>query len=161
MNVFLSLYGYIAHIGYDHGPTNQTSYILYHPLSGQCVGPTDILSMANCDHASHWIHERDGSSIQLMNTDQCLTTVKQGMSPILSHCNSSTVEGSWNAVSVSKHHLASKDSQGNNLCLEVDPSSLKIVTNKCLCLDDDLRDVLKCDDNPQSQWLKLVPVNRT
>ncbi|XP_076887470.1 glycosyl hydrolase 5 family protein-like [Bidens hawaiensis] len=146
--------------GYDHGPSNQTSYILYHPLIGKCVGPTDNLSMTNCEHASHWIHEHDGSSIQLVNTDQCLTTFKQGMSPILSHCNSSTAEGSWNVVSVSKHHLASKDIQGNKLCLEVDTSSLKIVTNKCLCLDDALRDVLKCDDNPQSQWLKLVPVNR-
>ncbi|KAF5816024.1 putative cellulase [Helianthus annuus] len=147
--------------GYDHGPSSQASYILYHPLSGQCVGSSHHLSMTSCRHASHWIHEQDGGPIQLKNTNHCLTTVKQGMSPIISHLdNCSTPESSWNVVSSSKHHLASKDSQRNNLCLEVDASTLKIVTNKCLCLDDDLRDVIKCDDNPQSQWLKLIPVSR-
>ncbi|KAL8196259.1 hypothetical protein R6Q57_025259 [Mikania cordata] len=146
--------------GYNDGPCNQTSYILYHPLSGQCVRANDHISMANCRQASHWIHEHDGGSIQLANTNRCLTTIKQGMLPIISDNNcSKTPESSWNVVTCSKHHLASKDNQGNNLCLEVDPSTSKIVTNKCLCLDDDLRDVLKCDDNPQSQWLKLIPIN--
>ncbi|KAI3804464.1 hypothetical protein L1987_26017 [Smallanthus sonchifolius] len=147
--------------GINGGQCNQTSYVLYHPLSGQCVGPSHHLSMTSCRHASHWTHEHDGGSIQLKSTNHCLATVKQGVSPIISrHNNCSSPESSWNVVSSSKHHLASKDSQGNNLCLEVDPSGLKIVTNRCLCLDDDLRDVLECDDNPQSQWLKLIPINR-
>ncbi|KAK9059306.1 hypothetical protein SSX86_021925 [Deinandra increscens subsp. villosa] len=142
-------------------PLNQTSYIFYHPLSGLCVGPSHDLSMTSCRQASRWSHEQDGGSIRLADTNYCLTTVEQGVSPTISldDVNCSSPESSWNVVSSSKHHLASKDSRGNNLCLEVDPSSLKIVTNKCLCLDDGLRDVLKCDDNPQSQWLKLIPVN--
>lgn len=148
-------------LGVNEGQCNQTSYVLYHPLTGQCVEANNYLSMTDCQHASHWTHERDGGSIQLTSTTHCLTTVKQGMSPVMSnHDDCLTPRSFWNVVSSSKHHLASKDDEGNNLCLEVDPFTLKVVTNKCLCLDDDLRDVLKCEDNPQSQWLKLIPINR-
>ncbi|GJY98554.1 ricin B, lectin domain, glycoside hydrolase [Tanacetum coccineum] len=141
--------------------SNPISYVLYHPLSGQCIKASDTLSMTNCQEASRWNHERDGGSIQLANTTRCLTTFKQGLSPnVTDNDNCSSPESLWNVVSSSRHHLASKDNQGNNLCLEVDPFTLNILTNKCLCLDDDLRDVSKCDENPQSQWLKLVPTNK-
>lgn len=146
--------------GYDAKSSNTTSYILYHPLSGQCVEAKETLFMANCQHASHWNHKHDGGSIELTNTNQCLTVFKHGLSPIITDKKCSSPQSSWNIVSVSKHHLASKDIEGSNLCLEVDPSTLKIVTNKCLCLDENLRDVSKCEENPQRQWLKLIPTNR-
>ncbi|XP_071727612.1 glycosyl hydrolase 5 family protein-like [Rutidosis leptorrhynchoides] len=136
------------------------SYIMYHPLSGQCVTASETLSMTNCQEASLWNHEHDGGSIVLKNTGNLLRIDEQGSSPIFADIgNCSSSECLWNVVSYSKHHLASKDAQGNTLCLEVDVSTQKIVTNKCLCLDDDLRDVSHCEDNPQTQWLKLVPTN--
>ncbi|GJW20314.1 ricin B, lectin domain, glycoside hydrolase, partial [Tanacetum coccineum] len=136
-------------------------YFLYHPLSGQCIKASgDTLLMTNCQQASKWNHDHDGGSIQLANTPQCLTTSKQGASPMITdQVNCSSPQSSWNVVSSSRHHLASKDNEGNNLCLEVDISSLNIVTNKCLCLDDDLNDVPSCGYNPTRQWLKLIPTD--
>ncbi|KAI3691815.1 hypothetical protein L6452_31617 [Arctium lappa] len=144
----------------DTSSIDSTSYVLYHPLSGQCVEASDALSITNCRHASQWDHAHDGGPIKLTNTDRCLTTVKQGLLAVVSdQIDCSSPQSSWNVVSISNHHLASKDNQGNNLCLEVDILTSKIVTNKCLCLDDDLRDVSRCEENPQSQWLKLIPIS--
>ncbi|KAL7596541.1 hypothetical protein Lser_V15G30340 [Lactuca serriola] len=140
--------------------SNQTSYIIYHPLSGKCVKGGNNLSMTKCQQATRWDHLHDGGAIQLAKkTTHCLTTIKQGLPPIISDHECSSPQSLWNVVSSSKHHLASKDSQGNDVCLEVDPSTSKVVTNKCLCLDDNLRDVPKCEENPQRQWLKLIPTN--
>ncbi|XP_024996662.1 uncharacterized protein LOC112529571 [Cynara cardunculus var. scolymus] len=142
--------------------SDSTSYVLYHPLSGQCVEASDdVLSMTNCRHASRWDHTQDGGPIKLTKTDCCLTTISQGLPPVVSdHDDCSSPQSSWNFVSVTNHHLASKDNQGNHLCLEVDPLTSRIVTNKCLCLDDNLRDVSRCEENPQSQWLKLIPITK-
>ncbi|CAH1429346.1 unnamed protein product [Lactuca virosa] len=140
--------------------SNQTSYIIYHPLSGKCVKAGNNLSMTKCIQATRWDHLHDGGAIRLVKkTTHCLTTIKQGLPPIISDHECSSPQSLWNVVSSSKHHLASKDIQGNDVCLEVDLSTSKVVTNKCLCLDDNLRDVPKCEENPQRQWLKLIPTN--
>nr|XP_043630462.1 glycosyl hydrolase 5 family protein-like [Erigeron canadensis] len=147
--------------GIYYFPSNPTRYILYHPVSGQCVNASESLSLINCQQARHWDHDHDGGSINPTNTTHCLTVVKQGLPPIISdETNCSSQESSWNVVSSSKYHLASKDTEGNNLCLEVDPSTSNLVTNKCLCLDDDLRDISSCEENPQRQWLKLISTNK-
>lgn len=62
---------------------------------------------------------------------------------------------SWRRVSESRLHLATIDKTGNRLCLEKDSNSSKIVSTKCICIQDDSA----CMDNPQTQWFQLVPTN--
>ncbi|PWA90189.1 ricin B, lectin domain, Glycoside hydrolase, family 5 [Artemisia annua] len=146
--------------GYNES-RNPAYYFLYHPLSGLCINASgDSLLMIDCQHASKWNHDHDGGSIQLVNTPQCLTTTIEGQTPVITdQVNCSSPQSLWNVASGSRHHLASKDVEGNNLCLEVDIPSLNIATNKCLCLDDDLNDIPSCGYNPTRQWLKLIPTN--
>ncbi|GAU19828.1 hypothetical protein TSUD_170540 [Trifolium subterraneum] len=86
------------------------SYIIYHPLSGQCVKVNNNheLELGDCD----------GQTTNL--------------------------------------HLSTLDGNGQNLCLQRESStSPKIVTKKCICVDDNPT----CLDDPQSQWFQLVTTN--
>ena len=58
-------------------------------------------------------------------------------------------------ASNAKLQLATSDEQRLILCLQRASShSLQIVTKKCMCRDDS-----QCQEDPQSQWFKLVQSN--
>jgi hypothetical protein len=65
-------------------------------------------------------------------------------------------KSSWRSVSKTGLHLATSDGNRSLLCLEMDSDSSKIVTRKCICIDDYDS---SCLDNPQSQWFQLISTN--
>ncbi|THF94374.1 glycosyl hydrolase 5 family protein-like [Camellia sinensis] len=155
--------GLIQQIAQDPSSNNNpTNYVMYHPQSGQCaqVGKDDIYT-SDCRNPSQWSHDGDGSPIKLKGTSWCLTISGNGLPVILSN-DCSSHRSIWELVSSSKLHVGAKDEQGTYLCLEWSRSSNSsaILTKKCLCLDDNVKDVPSCDDDPQIQWFKLIPTNK-
>ncbi|XP_027348375.1 glycosyl hydrolase 5 family protein-like [Abrus precatorius] len=140
-------------------PTSNVSktHIMFHPLSGNCVhvNNSNEIVMGDCKSNSLWSAEGEGSPIRLMDSDLCLKAVGEGLSPTLSK-DCLSPQSSWKAVSVTGLHLASFDKDGSLLCLDRDSNSTKIVTRKCICIDDYDS---SCLDNPQSQWFQLVTTN--
>ncbi|KAK7319585.1 hypothetical protein RJT34_04308 [Clitoria ternatea] len=137
--------------------SNQSkSNIMFHPLTGNCahVNNSNEIVMGDCKSNSLWRYEGDGSPMRLKDSALCLKAIGEGLPPILSQdCLSS--QSSWKAVSLTRLHLATFDKDGSLLCLEKESNSSKIVTRKCICVEDDS----SCLDNPQSQWFKLISTN--
>lgn len=138
-----------------------TNYIMFHPQSGRCARlGRQGLYLSNCLQTSKWSYGGNGTPIRLTGTSRCLTTGGDGLPPILSD-DCSSQRSRWESVSESKFHMAAQDGRGSYLCLDWSSSnsSAVLVTKKCLCLDNDLKDVPSCGQNPQNQWFKLVPTN--
>ncbi|GER30580.1 glycosyl hydrolase superfamily protein [Striga asiatica] len=108
----------------------------------------------NCKYASRW--DQEGSRIKLAGTQQCLMANRDGaVASVTKDCS----RGNWQFASSSGLHLAVQIEQGKYLCLEKNAYGPKIITKRCLCVDDKLADLKTCDENPQVQWFKLVPTN--
>ncbi|KAL7122921.1 hypothetical protein ACP275_01G074300 [Erythranthe tilingii] len=138
---------------------NPNYYIMFHPQSGKCahIYKYGDIILANCETATRWEQHQDGGPIKLAGgSARCLTVAADGGAASVSgDCSSK-----WKIVSSSGLHLAAQDGKGKYLCLEMNASdNSTIVTKKCLCVGDDLRDFPTCSDNPQGQWFKLVPAN--
>ncbi|GER33031.1 glycosyl hydrolase superfamily protein [Striga asiatica] len=155
---FLDRLQFIRQINQDPNSKKPTKYVIFHPQSGQCVqiGKDDnSLLLANCKSSDRWDQHRDGGPIKLAGKSRWLTAEGEGGAASLSN-NCST---NWKLVSSSGLHLAAEIGGGNYVCLEKNGSGPTVVTNKCLCVGDDLADLPTCNDNPQVQWFKLVAVN--
>ncbi|GAY39204.1 hypothetical protein CUMW_042570 [Citrus unshiu] len=108
-----------------HVPTTsrtRTSYIIFHPLSGNCVNANarNELYASNRGPFSRWSYGGDGTPIRLMDRSLCLKVVGDGLPPMLSNdCQSK--QSAWSLVSSSKLHLATKDDEhgGELLCLQI------------------------------------------
>ncbi|WMV43964.1 hypothetical protein MTR67_037349 [Solanum verrucosum] len=130
-------------------------YLLFHPQSGKClnVATNNVVQASSCIGASRWIYHGDRTSIRLTGTSSCLTTSREGMPLTLSKdCNNSE-KNRWKLAS--NYHISNIDENGKELCLDFDTnsSSNKVLVRKCVGLDG------KSNDNPQSQWFKLVSTN--
>ncbi|XP_058223723.1 glycosyl hydrolase 5 family protein-like [Rhododendron vialii] len=139
-----------------------TNYVMFHPQSGRCARlGRQGLCLSNCLQTSKWSYGGNGTPIRLTGTSRCLTIDGDGLPPILSD-DCSSQRSRWESVSESKFHMAAQDGSGSNLCLDWSSSnsSAVLLTKKCLCLDNDLKDVPSCAQNPQNQWFKLVPTNK-
>ncbi|KAJ8768547.1 hypothetical protein K2173_022654 [Erythroxylum novogranatense] len=136
---------------------SSSSYVIYHPQTGSCVQTNDKNEFyaSECGNFSRWTHDKDDSPIKLVGVNLCLQVTGEGLAPILS-TTCSGPQSTWRSVSSSKLHLAAKNQNGEDLCLELDSSNpTKIVTNKCICVAGDPN----CKENPTSQWFKLASVN--
>ncbi|KAK4486483.1 hypothetical protein RD792_009165 [Penstemon davidsonii] len=153
---FLERLQLIRQTNQDPKSTRPTNYVMYHPLSGECVqiGKTNVF-LANCKTATRWDQHQDGGPIKLAGNAQCLGLVGDGVAARVSNDCSSK----WKFVSSSGLHLAALNGQGKYLCLEKNVADSTLVTRKCLCVGDNLSDVPSCADNPEIQWFKLVPTN--
>ncbi|TKY65121.1 hydrolyzing O-glycosyl compounds hydrolase [Spatholobus suberectus] len=131
------------------------SYIIYHPLSGQCanVNKNHELELGDCESQSRWSQE--GQQIKLVGNGTCIKALGDG-SPVSLSNDCKSKQSSWKTLSASNLHLGTVDGEGQNLCLEREsPTSSRIVTKICICVDDNIA----CLDNPQSQWFQLVTTN--
>ncbi|XP_073301211.1 glycosyl hydrolase 5 family protein-like [Primulina huaijiensis] len=133
-------------------------YILYHPWSGKCIKAKNSQVYAtDCRSFSRWNHAGSRNPIQLTGSKLCLSAAGNGIPAILSG-NCTGNQSQWELISDSKLQLASKDEKGTYLCLELNhENSSMVVTNKCLCLDDDSDS--SCQENPETQWFKLIFAN--
>lgn len=131
---------------------------MFHPLTGKCAhanGSNNELVLGDCKSHSEWSFEGDGSPIRLMDSAMCLKAEGEGLPATLSeHCLSP--QSSWKSVSKTGLHLATSHGNGPLLCLEMESDSSKIVTRKCICIDENDS---SCLDNPQSQWFQLISTN--
>ncbi|XP_017239569.1 glycosyl hydrolase 5 family protein [Daucus carota subsp. sativus] len=145
-------------------PTSEYAsyYAMYHPQTGRCVSVNkNNVTTSSCHRLQRWGFEYDenGSRITLVGTSGCLTVVAD-KAPVKVTGDCSSQKSTWKFVSKSKMHLAARDEKGMDLCLEWDSLNSTIVTNKCLCLGDDLGDLPWCSQNPQTQWFKLILTNK-
>lgn len=135
---------------------------MYHPQTGRCVwvNKKNVTTSA-CYKLQRWgfNYDQDSSRIKLVGTSGCLTVEGEKL-PVQITADCSSQKSTWKFVSKSKMHLAAKDEEGMNLCLEWNSFNSTIVTNKCLCLDDDLVDLPSCPVNPQPQWFKIIKTNK-
>ncbi|KAL2544268.1 Glycosyl hydrolase superfamily protein [Forsythia ovata] len=152
---FLERLQLIKQINQDVMPIRPTYYLLYHPLSGQCVQFGETVSLTNCKTASRFDQHKDGGPIKLTGSLQCLGVAGNGIAARASNDCSSK----WRSVSSSRLHLAAPNGQGKFLCLEMNAADSTIMTKKCLCFGDNLQDAPNCPQNPVIQWFKLVPAN--
>ena len=131
------------------------SYLIYHPLSGQCVkvNNNNELELGDCEGASKW--NQEGQQIKLVGNGACIEGIGDGSKMKLSKdCKSK--QSFWKTLSATNLHLSTMDGQGQKLCLQREsPTSPKIVTKNCICVDDNP----SCLDDPTSQWFQLVTTN--
>ncbi|XP_042035247.1 glycosyl hydrolase 5 family protein-like [Salvia splendens] len=154
---FLNRLQILQQINQDFGSKQETYYKMFHPLRGQCVQivGNDIV-LASCKNASRWDEHQHGGPIKLAGSSGCLGVAGDGaVASVSEDCSSK-----WKIVASSGLHLAAQDGKGEYLCLEVNASDSKLVTKKCMCVGNDLADLPTCaDQDPESQWFKLVPAN--
>ncbi|XP_022158418.1 uncharacterized protein LOC111024912, partial [Momordica charantia] len=113
-----------------------SSYVMYHPQSGQCILASNDnkgIFLSSCSTSSRWSHGGDGTSIKITTTGLCLKANGEGLRVSLSSdCLSQ--QSVWRAISNSKLHLATFTQDGKNFCLQIESSnSSKIVTRSCIC----------------------------
>ncbi|KAM7531355.1 hypothetical protein LguiB_034765 [Lonicera macranthoides] len=145
---------------HDPNLKDKTYNIMYHLQTGRCLhAKKQNVTAGECQRWSKWSHEGDESPIFLRGGAGCLTVVGEGLPPVISdECNSP--RSVWRYVSSSKLHLAAKDNKGMDLCLDWNSTTASLVTNKCLCVGEDLVDIPWCYDDPTRQWFKLIPSNK-
>ncbi|KAL6501734.1 hypothetical protein OROGR_026867 [Orobanche gracilis] len=134
-----------------------TYYIIFHPQSGQCleIGNAKNVILGSCKKPSRWDQHQDGGPLKLVGSRRCLVMAGDGDTVRVSdNCTSN-----WKFVSSSGLQLATRNREGDYLCLENNDSGSTLLTKRCLCVGDDLVDLPTCADNPQAQWFKLVPAN--
>ncbi|XP_022969773.1 uncharacterized protein LOC111468874 [Cucurbita maxima] len=139
----------------DPSSKQTTSFIMYYPLTGECVltNEKNQLALGGCSRSYRWSHEKDGAPMRSIGSKLCLKAVGDGQPPILNE-DCSSQQSAWKYATDAKLQLASTNKQGQALCLQSDPTSGLIVTKSCMCLND-----AECREDPQSQWFKLVPSN--
>jgi hypothetical protein len=117
------------------------------------VNNKNELELGDCDGKSKW--NRDGEQIKLIGSGKCIEAISDGSIVKLSNdCKSK--QSFWKTLSATNLHLGTLDGKGQNLCLQRESStSPKLVTKKCICVDDDPT----CLDDPLSQWFQLVTTN--
>ncbi|XP_051151167.1 glycosyl hydrolase 5 family protein-like [Andrographis paniculata] len=140
------------------------SYRLFHPQSGECVGigKKKRVRLGSCKTASRWEKHEEGGPIKLWGKGLCVGVVGEGAGAgVAEDCGCDDIGSRWKSVSASGLHLGAQHGRvgGGYLCLERNGSDAALVTRKCLCVGDDLRDFPQCADDPQLQWFKFVPVN--
>ncbi|KAL3498922.1 hypothetical protein ACH5RR_041654 [Cinchona calisaya] len=152
---------FVKQVIQDPNSTYPTYSKLYHPQSGLCAQfGNDNIHAIGCQNLVSWKPQVKGFLIQLKGRSGCLMAVGDGHPPIFSSdCEKQTTL--WKLVSTSRLHIATRDEQGVYLCLELNSSDLMILTKKCLCLDEDGVDVPDCADNPERQWFKFIPTNKS
>ncbi|CAK9137013.1 unnamed protein product [Ilex paraguariensis] len=95
--------------------TENISFIMYHPQSGQCVqAAKDSFFTSDCQDWSFWAHHEDGGPIRLTDSSGCLTAVADGVPAIISD-DCSSQKSMWKLVSSSKLHVAAQDELGRRL----------------------------------------------
>ncbi|KAL4019131.1 hypothetical protein IC575_022770 [Cucumis melo] len=141
-------------INQDPNSNASMSYIILHPVSGQCIRSNGRggIALGDCLTPTQWTYSGDGSSMKLLSNGQCLKSAGDGKPPVVS-TECSGEESKWTMASKAKLQLATK-SGGEDFCLEK-KSDTKIVVKRCICLKDELN----CFNDPQPQWFKLVPTN--
>lgn len=166
--------------GADFRSDDPTEYILYHPQSGECIQISNDdgdnhLYTTDCrrKNLTRWDHDNNkggsssifirvkGTTSSSTSAGECLSAVGDGSEAVVSSDCSSGRASSWEMISSTKMHIAYRDDNGEGkyLCLERNSSSSRVLTRKCLCLDDSANDVSNCSQNPQTQWFKFVPTN--
>ncbi|GKV23036.1 hypothetical protein SLEP1_g32821 [Rubroshorea leprosula] len=125
--------------------------VIFHPATGLCVHRSQPLQLGPCSQALPCIAPNDKTLIlrrHCLAVDDLGKIIKFG-----------TIGGKecakWDMISDSKMHLSAKLSNGTPVCLDVDSSTNRIVTNSCKCLGNDKN----CD--PSSQWFKIIDSTRT
>ncbi|XP_022957688.1 uncharacterized protein LOC111459153 [Cucurbita moschata] len=143
----------IKRVNQDLNSNAPMSYIMLHPVSGQCVKSDGKggIELGDCATPTQWNHSGDASPMKLLSNGQCLKSAGDGKSPIVS-IDCSGDEYNWTVASKAKLQLSTKVGE-ESFCLEKE-SETSIVVKKCICLDAE-----SCMDDPQSQWFKLVPTN--
>ncbi|KAK1356448.1 glycosyl hydrolase 5 family protein-like [Heracleum sosnowskyi] len=125
---------------------------IFHPKSGACISVDEKLELESSGCHSfgrHWRYHNN--VIRLLGTEFCLTSAGEGR-PVILTKDCSLRKSMWK--SVSNYQLAN---YRDNLCLHYDPAySEKILTTECICPDDDSSG---CQENPSSQWFKLITSN--
>ncbi|KAG5001138.1 hypothetical protein JHK87_022210 [Glycine soja] len=142
-NRFMScMLAYLARVDLDWALwTAQGGY--YVKEQDRIVGNHE-LELGDCEDQSRWSQE--GQEIKLVAISKCIKTIGDG-SPLSLSNDCKSKQSSWKTLSASNLHLGTIDEQGHNLCLEREsPTSSKIVTKICICVDDNPA----CLDNPQS-----------
>ncbi|KAH6761019.1 hypothetical protein C2S51_017968 [Perilla frutescens var. frutescens] len=148
----------IQHKIQDPNSKGSTYHILYHPLSGQCIHASKSnVYVGSCSGFSRWNHDGNQNSIQLRDTEMCLSANGDGIPVTLSRaCNNR--QSQWEFLSDSKFQVANRDEHGNYLCLDWDPNkSSRVLTKKCFCLEQNAS--INCLESPQTQWFKLISGN--
>lgn len=139
----------------DPSSHSSKSYIIYHPLSGGCVkvNKNNELELGDCEGQSRWSQERQ--QIKLVGNGTCMKATGDG-SPVRLSNDCKSKQSFWKTLSASNLHLGTLDGHNQNLCLQREtPTSPRIVTKKCICVDNNPT----CLANPQSQWFQLVATN--
>ncbi|XP_051151164.1 glycosyl hydrolase 5 family protein-like [Andrographis paniculata] len=158
---FLQRLQYLMQINQQGMGNLPFNYVLFHPQSGLCVQYEhgDKITLGSCKFAAQWKKRHaNAGPIFLARSERCLAAMGDGEAVILlKEC--STDQSLWRSISASGLHLAAKSIDGKNLCLEMDDRDATLVARRCRCVDDDLRDVPSCNDNPQVQWFKFAPTN--
>ncbi|GLT36666.1 hypothetical protein SLA2020_110290 [Shorea laevis] len=125
--------------------------VIFHPATGLCVHRSRPLQLGPCSEALPCIALNDKT---LILRRHCLVVDDFGK-----RIKFGTIGGrecaKWDMISDSKMHLSAKLSDGTPVCLDVDSSTSRIVTNSCKCLGNDKN----CD--PSSQWFKIIDSTRT
>ncbi|XP_012087200.3 glycosyl hydrolase 5 family protein [Jatropha curcas] len=138
-------------------------YIMFHPQSGSCVlssSRREVYTESCSNNPSQWFYAGDGHPIRLKGTDLCIEAVGDGVRPILSE-NCHGPQSSWKLLSETKLHVGVFDqSSGQYLCLQKDsPYTSTIITTKCHFTLQDTNCLEDPQDDPTTQWFKLVTTN--
>ncbi|KAI3920215.1 hypothetical protein MKX01_017872 [Papaver californicum] len=135
--------------------------IIYHPLSGRCFLLVDNMNssntqMSDCLNRSHWSYAGNQTPIKLMGSSKRLKVVGNGFPVTVSNDCSSV----WKVISDSNIRLAAIGTEGRSLCLDYNPSKSPLILSSicyCLCVSND--ESSKCNENPETQWFKLIQTN--
>ncbi|XP_047316407.1 glycosyl hydrolase 5 family protein-like [Impatiens glandulifera] len=125
--------------------------VIFHPSTGLCVLRkllTDPLKLGSCTGSDAWEYTNQKTLI-VKGTYFCLKADKLGKPAKISIlCTDKSTK--WEMISDSKMHLSSRIDDGTTVCLDVEPDTNILITNRCKCLSKSNT----CD--PGSQWFKLV-----
>ncbi|KAL2903446.1 Glycosyl hydrolase 5 family protein [Bienertia sinuspersici] len=140
------------HIGPKAIPESQHK-IIFHPSTGLCVLNKGLLGLqlGDCSYSTYWTYTHH-KTIGLKGSYNyvCLKAQELDRPASLGLYNCFSGEGTrWAPISASKLHLATKLSNNQTVCLDVDAEN-KVITSTCKCLSKDN----KCD--PGSQWFKIA-----
>lgn len=138
--------------------TSSNYTFMYHPLTGLCIKSDykNQIFADECHKLTGWSHNGDWTPIQLSSTPLCIKVVGDGL-PVKLTTDCYNKQSTWNTIPNSRFQIASRDSNGVDLCLDYDPNnSSKILSKKCICGGEDWS---KCLTNPQSQWFQFISTN--
>jgi hypothetical protein len=146
---------------HDPKSIDKTHKVVFHLQTGRCLhAHKRNVTASECKRWSKWSYEGNETPIWLRGGSAgCLTAVGEGLPPaVTDECYHP--HSSWIYVSSSKLQLAARSNAGVYLCLDWNATSSSVVTNKCLCVDEQLVDIPWCYEDPTRQWFKFVPSNK-